>query len=144
MELSSSAFLNREPIPLAYTCQGMDAPPPLSFSKIPEGTETLALIMDDPDAPGGTWTHWVLWDLAPTEGDLNPSFFAKIGTNSWGLTEWGGPCPPSGVHRYFFNLYALDTALDLPTSTTADLLREAMQGHILDEAVLMGTYQKTL
>ena len=145
MMLKSPAFDHEGFIPSKYTCQGEDVNPELVIEDVPEGTKSLVLIMDDPDAPMGTWDHWVVWNIPPNVtviGEDNVPPGAIIGKNSWGKNEYGGPCPPSGVHRYFFKLYALDTELDLGPSSTKHDVEEAMKGHVLAEAVLMGKYSK--
>lgn len=154
LRVVSSAFQHGEGIPIKHTCEGRDVSPPLGWSSVPEGTQSLALIVDDPDAPDPnapkmTWVHWVLFNLPSDSrglpegvrsGALPPG--TREGLNDWKRTGWGGPCPPIGRHRYFFRLYALDCVLeDLAAPTRAELDR-AMQGHVLAEAVLMGTYQK--
>jgi len=140
-----------QPIPARYSCKGQDISPPLEWDKeLPERTQSLALIMDDPDAPMGTWVHWVLYNIPATAHALpentpdDPVLAdgALQGTNSSRKTGYDGPCPPSGTHRYFFKLYALDTRLGLPSGATKDQLLEAMQGHILGQAELMGTFSK--
>ncbi len=134
-----STFKHEQNIPSDYTCDGTDKIPPLEISDIPTNAKSLALIMDDPDAPMGTWDHWILWNIPPgnkIQGGVG-------GKNSWGKTGYGGPCPPSGVHRYYFKLYALDIMLDLPAGSDKKALQNAMKGHILAEAVLMGKYQRT-
>jgi len=142
MNISSPAFKHEGNIPSEYTCDGKDAIPSLQISDAPPNAKSLALVMDDPDAPMGTWDHWILWNIPPgTKTITGPAGIA--GRNSWGRTNYGGPCPPSGVHRYFFRLYALDTMLDLPAGSTKQALEKAMKGHILTEAVLMGTYKRT-
>lgn len=146
MEITSPAFNNKEPIPSKYTCDGDDVSPPLKISNIPEGTKSLALISEDPDAPAGNWVHWVVWNLDPDteeipEGTL-PSG-AVEGVTSFGNNEYGGPCPPSGRHRYYFRLYALDADMDLPVSSGKEQLREAMGNHIIEETELMGTYSRS-
>jgi Raf kinase inhibitor-like YbhB/YbcL family protein len=145
-ELASSAFGSGAEIPSKYTCEGSDVAPALSWSGAPAGTKSFALVMDDPDAPRGTWVHWVVVDLPPSatslpEGGQLPQG-ARSGTNSWNRTGYGGPCPPSGRHRYFFELYALDTLLRQLAKPTKEQLEGAMNGHILAQAQLMGTYQK--
>ena len=153
MAISSPAFEPEGEIPAIYTCDGKDISPPLRWSGLPEGTQSLVLIMDDPDAPDPaapkmTWIHWLLYNLPPDanglpEGAQHSELRAGTleGANSWGRTGYGGPCPPIGRHRYFFKLYALDTVLsDLHRPEKRDLLR-AMRGHVLAEAVLMGVYQ---
>ena len=146
LTLRSSAFEAGKEIPSKHTCEGTDVAPQLSWSGAPEGTKSFALVMDDPDAPRGTWVHWVAVDLPPSatslpEGGALPSG-ARSGTNSWGRTGYGGPCPPSGHHRYFFKLYALDTTLNQLAKATKEQLESAMKGHVLAHAELMGTYQK--
>jgi len=143
--LTSPAFAAGKPIPPRFTADGADVSPPLTIGDPPPGTASFALIMDDPDAPMGTWVHWVVWNIPAAtreipEGRL-PSG-AVEGRNSWHRTGYGGPAPPSGTHRYFFKLYALDITLDLPAATgKAELLR-AMEGHVLAKAELMGTYSR--
>lgn len=151
MQLKSSAFGNGQPIPVKYTGQGRDVSPPLEWSDAPAGAKSFAIISDDPDAPVGTWVHWVIYDIpsnitkldenVPTKETLSNG--AKQGINDFGNVGYGGPMPPPGKpHRYFFKLYALDTVLNLkPRSSKQELLR-AMQGHILAQAELMGTYQR--
>lgn len=154
MKITSKGFGNGQEIPSAYTCQGRDVAPALAWEGAPAGTKSLALIVDDPDAPDPkapkmTWVHWVLYDIPPTTTGL-PEAVAPAGLppgtrqgfNDWKRTGYGGPCPPIGRHRYFFKLYALDATLgDLGPATKADVER-AMKGHVLAEAVLIGTYQK--
>jgi Raf kinase inhibitor-like YbhB/YbcL family protein len=147
MKLTSSAFTNGGVLPALYTCTGKSISPPLEWQEVPAKTKSLALIYDDPDAPSGTWTHWVLYNLPPTTNSLeeNVSILpagTKVGANSWPQTKYGAPCPPSGEHRYIFHLYALDTMLDLSGIVTSEKLRQAMQGHILETATLMGRYTK--
>ncbi len=154
--LESPAFRDGQEIPSEYTCEGPDVSPPLAWSGLPEGTRALALVVDDPDAPDPaaprmTWVHWVLWDIPATTRELpagagNPGGKlppgTRVGRNDWKRPGWGGPCPPVGRHRYFFKLYALDAPLgDLPAPTKEGLLR-AMEGHVLGEARLVGTYRK--
>ena len=150
MELNSSAFSQGRAIPSKYTCDGKDVSPPLTWTEAPPGTKSLALIADDPDAPMGTWVHWVIYNLPPATRQLLEEFPTDgrlpdgtiQGKTDFGRTGYGGPCPPSGTHRYFFHLFALDTALSLPPASTAKQLKAAMQGHILAEAQLMGTYRR--
>lgn len=149
MKLTSTAFDHGQTIPRHYTCQGDDVSPQLEWDSLPEGTESLALICDDPDAPGGTWVHWVLYNLPPLANGLPEGVPADQslpdgslqGRNDFKRIGYGGPCPPPGKpHRYFFKLYALDTMLDLePGASKASLIR-AMGGHILAEEHLIGTY----
>ena len=143
--LTSSAFTEGAMIPRKHTCDAEDTSPDLKWSGVPKEAKSLALICDDPDAPVGTWVHWVVWNLPGTtteiaEGAL-PAGVAE-GHNGWGRSGWGGPSPPSGTHRYVFRLLALDTVLSLPASTDAAALRRAMAGHVLGEAELMGTYSR--
>jgi Raf kinase inhibitor-like YbhB/YbcL family protein len=148
--LTSSAFSNGDPIPGVYTCDGQDISPPLSWEEPPSGTESFALIVDDPDAPGGTWVHWVLFNVPgetrslaeEVSDDAELSDGGLHGENSWNRMGYGGPCPPSGTHRYFFKLYALDTRLDLEAGASKERLLDTMEGHILAQTELMGTYQR--
>ncbi len=150
MELKSQAFSSGDLIPSVHTCDGSDTSPPLSWTDPPAGTKSFALISDDPDAPVGTWVHWVLWNLPSAARSLEPNqpkkeslpSGARQGTTDFRRIGYGGPCPPSGTHRYFFKLYALDTSLDLPSSATQKDLEKAMQGHILVQAELMGKYRR--
>ncbi len=153
MTVTSRSFKAGEPIPARHTCEGQDISPALSWSGAPAGTKSLALIVDDPDAPDPaapktTWVHWVLYNIPPSVSDLPEGAStttpagAKDGTNDWKRKGYGGPCPPVGRHRYFHKLYALDTVLpDLGEPDKASLLK-AMQGHVLAEGQLIGTYQK--
>jgi Raf kinase inhibitor-like YbhB/YbcL family protein len=151
LQITSTAFSEGQPIPAKYSCEGSDISPPLQWTNAPTNTKSFALIMDDPDAPVGTWVHWVLYDLpANTTGlpeDVAKTQFvagnAKQGLNSWPHLCYGGPCPPPGKpHRYFFKLYALDAMLDLKPGLTKNDLLKAMEGHVLAEGQLMGTYQR--
>ena len=152
MELTSSAFAAGAAIPTRHTCEGEDIAPPLAWRDAPPGTRSYALIVDDPDAPDPaapqrTWVHWVLYDLpagtlALPEGGSPLPAGAREGRNDWQRTGYGGPCPPVGRHRYFFKLYALDALLgDLGAASKADV-EQAMQGHVLGQAELLGTYEK--
>jgi hypothetical protein len=152
MQITSAAFADGAGIPAKHTCQGDDVSPPLSFEGVPAGAKSLVLIVDDPDAPDPkapkmTWVHWVAYNLPPATAGLPEASKALPqgaagGLNDWKRPGWGGPCPPIGRHRYFFRLYALDVVLEgLGTPTKAQLL-EAMKGHVVAEATLMGTYQK--
>lgn len=142
MKLISPAFKHEQNMPSDYTCDGADKIPPLEISDIPAETKSLALIMDDPDAPVGTWDHWIVWNIAPTTKVIDRQPNGVRGKNSWGKTNYGGPCPPSGVHRYFFKLYALDMMLDIPEGSGKSALLGAMKEHVLAEATLMGKYQR--
>jgi Raf kinase inhibitor-like YbhB/YbcL family protein len=142
MKISSPEFKNNALIPRKFTCQGQDLSPKLIIEGIPKGTKSLSLIVDDPDAPMGTWVHWVVFDI-PVLSEIGESTIpGKQGINDFGRKDWGGPCPPSGTHRYFFKLYALDTELGLKEGISKQELEEAMQGHILDKAELIGLYKK--
>ena len=150
MEIKSPAFAHGDSIPPKYTCDGADVSPPLSFAGVPAGAKSLALIADDPDAPAGTWVHWVVWNIPAGAKSLEEGVparealpnGARQGINDFRRIGYGGPCPPSGTHRYFFKLYALDTMLDLPASTTKQDLEKGMQGHTLAQAELMGRYRR--
>jgi hypothetical protein len=150
--LSSSDFADGQPMPKELTCEGKDTSPALAWTGVPAGTKSLALIVDDPDAPDPkapktVWVHWILYNLPPSTSGLPKGVTALPdgtleGLNDWKRTGYGGPCPPIGRHRYFHTLYALDVVLpDLKHPTKAKLL-EAMEGHVLARAVLVGTYQK--
>jgi Raf kinase inhibitor-like YbhB/YbcL family protein len=147
MILESPAFADGGPIPQRFTCDGEDLPPPLAWRDVPAGTETFALVVDDPDAPAGTWAHWVLFDLPGTETGLAEGMTARTlppgtleGTNSWGRRGYGGPCPPSGTHRYVFALYALDGPLGLDSGATAAQVLDAVRSRSLAESRLVGRY----
>jgi hypothetical protein len=152
MHLESSAFSDGGTIPSQYTCEGEDTSPPLAWSEVPRNAKTLALIVDDPDAPDPAapqrvWVHWVLYNIpVSTTGLAENITTLPIGTqegiNDWKRTGYGGPCPPIGRHRYFFKLYALDTRLDLHNPPTKAQLEKAMHGHILAQASFMGTYHR--
>lgn len=143
--IESPAFKNNTSIPKQYTCDGKDMNPPLAIRNIPSGTKSLALIVDDPDAPSGMWVHWVVWNIDPgtTQIDENsvPAGAAQ-GRNDFKKTSYGGPCPPSGTHRYFFKLYALDTKLNLGNNSTKQDVEKAMKGHIIGDAQTMGLYKR--
>ena len=154
LTITSTAFEPEGAIPSLYTCEGKDISPPLTWSGTAAAAKSLAIIVDDPDAPDPaapkmTWVHWVLYDIPPTAGGLPEAVPASAlpagtreGVNDWGRTGYGGPCPPIGRHRYFHKLYALDTLLpDLKRPTKA-VLEKAMQGHILAQSELMGRYEK--
>jgi Raf kinase inhibitor-like YbhB/YbcL family protein len=151
--LTSAAFKDGATIPGKYTCDGVDVSPPLAWSGAPAGTRGFALIADDPDAPGGTWVHWVLYHL-PAEVSELPENIAKVesldlggarqGRNDFRRPGYGGPCPPPGpAHRYFFKLYALDTRLELKAGAQKKDVEAAMEGHVLGSAQLMGTYARS-
>jgi Raf kinase inhibitor-like YbhB/YbcL family protein len=144
MALTSPAFNNGDPIPERFTCDGEDISPELDWFGLPDDTVSLALIMDDPDAPGGTWVHWVLYNLPMDLTGLREGMddVGQDGANSWNSTGYGGPCPPSGTHRYFFKLYALDVTLDLEPGADKAALLDAIEGHVVGQAELMGTYSR--
>ncbi|WP_238430282.1 YbhB/YbcL family Raf kinase inhibitor-like protein [Chitinophaga agri] len=143
LKITSSAFDHEGVIPLKYTCEGEEVNPPLQIEQIPEGTKTLAIIMEDPDAPNGTFDHWLVWNIPPASsmigGDSVPGICGK---NSGGNCNYYGPCPPSGTHRYYFHVYALDVKLDLDGGADKAALKAAIEGHVIAEGVLMGTYGK--
>jgi Raf kinase inhibitor-like YbhB/YbcL family protein len=150
LTISSPDFVNNKPIPAVYTCNGAGISPALVWNEPPAGTRSFAIIMDDPDAPGGTWVHWVLYNIPATLRGLAQaaSSDARLpdgsvnGKNSWGRLGYGGPCPPGGTHHYYFKLYALDTTLDLAANAGKQQLLSAMQGHVLAEGELIGTVSK--
>jgi Raf kinase inhibitor-like YbhB/YbcL family protein len=144
LSVKSLAFENNQLIPAKYTCDGNDVNPPLTIEGIPEGTKTLALIVDDPDAPMGTWDHWIVWNIPATTSKIEENAVSGTeGMNDFRRRSYGGPCPPSGTHRYFFKVYALDVKLDLsPTSRKRDV-EKAMQGHVLAKGELVGLYRRS-
>ena len=145
LTMTSDAFANGQSIPAKYTCKGKNISPALAWTDPPAGTQSLALIMDDPDPPGGTWVHWVLFNIPASTRMLPEGLHVSgisVGKNSWGEMQYGGPCPPSGTHRYFFKLYALDGDLSLSPGTTKEQLLRAMDGHILAQGELVGTFGK--
>ncbi len=148
--LKSSAFENGAAIPSNYTCDGPDISPPLSWGSLPGATKSLAILCDDPDAPVGNWVHWVIFNIPPEKTGFSEKVETspqlpdgtRQGTNDFGKTGYGGPCPPGGTHRYFFTLYALDTKLDLSAGIKKADLIKAMEGHILSKTQLMGKYSR--
>lgn len=142
MQLTSPAFKENQMIPSLYTCQGADISPALEVQNIPDGTRSLVLIVDDPDAPMGTWDHWIVYNIPPTQRVAQNSIPGTQVKNSFGKLDYGGPCPPSGTHRYFFKLYALDTLLTPAQASSKAVLEKEMGGHILREAQLIGLYKK--
>lgn len=150
LEIKSSAFSNEGNIPSKYTCDGADVSPPLSWSGAPNGTKSFALISDDPDAPMGTWVHWVVWNIPPTMTELKENVAkspngpngSKQGVTDFKRNGYGGPCPPGGTHRYYFKLYALNTTVSLPESATKKDLEAAMGSHIVGQAQIMATYKR--
>ncbi len=144
LKITSPAFEHNTEMPSRYTCDGEGVSPPLTISDIPENTKSLVLINDDPDAPGATWDHWIIFNMPPDTKEIpeNTEPEGIAGKNSWGNTGYGGPCPPSGTHRYFFKIYALDTYLDLPESSSKSDIENAMNDHILDKDELIGLYRR--
>ncbi len=151
LKLTSSAFNEGDLIPKLYTCDGKDISPPLAWTGVPGSAKSLALICDDPDAPAGVWDHWVLFDLPVSATGLpeavqkveTPPLGGRQGRNSWGKVGYGGPCPPSGTHRYIFKLYALDMELNLKAGVGKEDVEKAMEGHILAQTQLMGKYKRS-
>jgi len=146
LQLTSDAFANGQSIPAKYSCIGKNISPALAWTEPPAGTQSFALIVDDPDAPMGTWVHWVMFNIPASTRSLKEGFTADntiaVGKNSSSHLSYDGPCPPSGTHRYFFKLYALDATLSLSPGTTKDQLLKAMDGHIFAQTELMGTFSK--
>jgi len=144
MKLTSASFGNSLAIPPEHTCDGKDLSPELTISDVPSNAKSLVLIMDDPDAPVGIWDHWVVFNMPPSTKQISKGTEPNgvAGKNSWGRTGYGGPCPPSGTHRYFFKLYALDNVLNLPQGAAKKEIEKAMQGHIIEKAELVGTYKR--
>jgi Raf kinase inhibitor-like YbhB/YbcL family protein len=143
MKIESPAFGPDETIPAKYTCDGENINPQLDISGIPADAVSIVLIVDDPDAPVGTWVHWTVWNIDPGTEEIAENSVpgsSVEGVTDFGVPGYGGPCPPSGKHRYFFKVYALDTTLDLDTNATAKDVEDAMQDHILDSAELIGLY----
>lgn len=144
MQIESPVFQNHQAIPAKYTCEGENVSPPIVFRDLPRGTKSLALILDDPDAPMRTFDHWIVWNIpADTKTLQEGAKVSKQGKNDFRKIGYGGPCPPPGnSHRYFFKAYALDVELDLPEGVSKSQLEEAMEGHILGKAELVGIYQR--
>jgi Raf kinase inhibitor-like YbhB/YbcL family protein len=150
LKITSTAFSEGSMIPKRHTCDGEDVSPPLAWTGVPDGTKSLALICDDPDAPMGTWVHWVLFNIPAgikdLPGNIPPKNViengAKHGKNDFRKLGYGGPCPPGGTHRYYFKLYALDTEINLDSGITKAQLLKTMEGHILAEGQLMGRYKR--
>lgn len=150
LKAASSAFEHNGMIPSQYTADGKDISPPISWEGLPEGTQSIALICDDPDAPMGTWVHWLVWNIPPAMTGLAECFPTDAqldsgicqGTTDFGQTGYGGPAPPSGTHRYFFKIYALDAMLNLPAGADKRQLEKAMAGHILAKGELVGKYAR--
>lgn len=147
LELFSTKFNQGQSIPKVYTCDGSNISPPLSWKDIPAGTKSLVLIMEDPDAPSGTWDHWVLYNIPPTTTSLEENLTtlpagALQGKNSWNHTSYGGPCPPDAEHRYFFKLYAVNKVLPNQGGLSKQAIEQALKDHVLASAELMARYQR--
>lgn len=145
LRVSSPAFENNGNIPVKYTCDGSDVNPPLAIENVPAAAKSLALIVDDPDAPGGMWVHWVVWNIDPKTGKIEENAVPKgavQGMNDFRKRDYGGPCPPSGTHRYFFKLYALDGQLNLSPNSKKGDLENAMKGHTLAHSQVVGLYKR--
>lgn len=142
LKIDSPAFKNEEPIPSQYTCEGENINPPLTIGEIPGETKSLALIMEDPDAPNGTFDHWLVWNIPVTGSIGEKSNQGIAGINDFGKSGYGGPCPPTGTHRYFFRVYALDVELDLEADASKKMLLEAIDDHVLAMGELMAKYEK--
>jgi len=150
MKITSTAFENNERIPVKYTCNGDDISPPLDITEAPERTNSFVIIVDDPDAPGETWIHWIVFNIPSNPPLADGKASLKVeegesprgwkGQNSWGNTEYGGPCPPKGIHRYFFKAYALDSMLFVSEGSTKEQIEKAMEAHTLKKAELIGLY----
>jgi len=146
MKIVSSAFNHNTKIPRKYTCDGENVNPPVQFLDIPENAKSLVLIVDDPDAPSKIWVHWVVYNINPQTSEVKENSVPQDGIEGitdFGKPGYGGPCPPSGVHRYFFKLYALHTTLDLPQNATKQMVEDKMQGHIIDRTELIGLYSRS-
>ena len=145
IQITSTAFQNNGNIPRQYTCDGKDINPPLMIANCPQGTQSLALICDDPDAPVGTWVHWVIWNIDPNVKEIKENAVpagAVQGMNDFRKHAYGGPCPPSGTHRYYFKVYALDTTFGISANASKADLEKAMKGHILAQGELIGMYKR--
>ena len=144
MKITSSAFQEGGNIPPKFTCDGGDSSPPLRIAEIPSGAKTLALVVDDPDAPSGVFTHWIVWNISPQTNAIAEGSAPQgvQGTNDFGKSGYGGPCPPSGTHRYYFKIFALDRELNLPAGAKRNQLDAAMKGHVVAEGELKGRYAK--
>ncbi|MEM4256733.1 MAG: YbhB/YbcL family Raf kinase inhibitor-like protein [Candidatus Diapherotrites archaeon] len=142
LKVSSPCFENNGRIPDKYTCKGMDVNPKLIIENLPKETKSLVLIVDDPDAPMGTWDHWIVWNIKPTNAIEENSIPGQEGINSANQRHWHGPCPPYGTHRYFFKVFALDTILKIPENSRKKEVEKAMEGHIIAKGELIGIYSK--
>jgi Raf kinase inhibitor-like YbhB/YbcL family protein len=144
MKITSSAFQQGGNIPSKFSCDGPNTSPPLQISDVPPEAKSLVLIVDDPDAPSGLFTHWVVWNISPQTNSVGEGSAPKgvHGTNDFGKSGYGGPCPPSGTHRYYFKIFALDRQLDLPSGAKRSQLDAAMKGHVVAQGELMGRYSR--
>ena len=144
MKITSSAFQEGAEIPSKFTCDGADTSPPLQIADIPSEAKSLALVVDDPDAPSGLFTHWAVWNIPPQTGSVREGSAPKgaQGANDFGKSGYGGPCPPSGTHRYYFKVFALDRELDLPFGAKRGQLDAAMKGHVVAQGDLIGRYSR--
>jgi Raf kinase inhibitor-like YbhB/YbcL family protein len=144
-KISSPAFENNAFIPEKFTCAGKDVNPPLMIENIPQGTKSIALIVDDIDAPGGIWVHWVVWNILPGTKEIKENSVpegAKQGLNDFKKRQYNGPCPPPGIHSYYFKIYSLDTILNLEPDTTKADLEKAMKGHIIGQSYIIGLFKR--
>ena len=145
LSITSPAFGEKGKIPPKYTCDGEDVNPPLVFENVPDDAQSLTLIVEDPDAPGKTWVHWVVFNISPHTTTVGEDSIPQNGIETvtdFGQQGYGGPCPPTGTHRYYFKLYALDTTLDITEDVTREEIDHAMEGHILDKSELIGLYSR--
>jgi Raf kinase inhibitor-like YbhB/YbcL family protein len=144
MKITSSAFQEGANIPSKFTCDGADTNPPLQIADVPSGAKSLALVVDDPDAPSGLFTHWTVWNISPQTGSIGEASTPKgvHATNDFGKSGYGGPCPPSGTHHYYFRIFALDRELDLPFGAKRGELDAATKGHVVAQGELMGRYSR--
>lgn len=145
MKITSSAFIHSSKIPAKYTCDGGNINPPLQFLEVPESAKSLVLIVDDPDAPSKVWVHWLVYNINPDVSEVEENSVPGggiEGMTDFGRPGYGGPCPPSGTHRYFFKLYALDNILNLPEGATKQMVEDKMQEYIIDKAELTGLYSR--
>jgi len=144
MKITSSAFQEGGNIPSRFTCDGGDTSPPLQITEVPSGAKSLALVVDDPDAPSGLFTHWMFWNISPQNNTIAEGSTPKgvQGTNDFGKSGYGGPCPPSGTHRYYFKIFALDRELESPAGTKRSQLDAAMKGHVVAQGELIGRYSR--
>jgi Raf kinase inhibitor-like YbhB/YbcL family protein len=141
LSIGSTAFGNKDFIPDIYTCKGEDISPDITIENIPAGTKSLTIIVDDPDAPNGVFVHWLIWNIRPMEMIIENTAPGVEGINSFGNIKYNGPCPPSGVHRYYFKVYALDTLLEIQQGANVQIVEKAMKSHILSEGELIGLYK---